>query len=405
MIALTSYGEYRNVGLKYALTVLDLANGTQRWSREGPRGVMNGGHYPRPQIHGGKVWATGASGGVGYNLADGQEPVDRTATNFRCSMCRATPRWLISSQKFQNLETGQAFFTEATRGRCDFGLFPANGLVYASIGDQCCCAAFVRPAAAYAEKRRPAEPWSGERLLKGPAGPGHGPYTLDPKAWPMFPHDGRQAELDHGIYWYGLDPATGQIRKRGRIAEENAWHESFNATRIRAANNPLSTDGRTINLWRSGFVPEDGTIVRFGGTVKSVEPGVTVGGRYLASLLPGVRWGLMRHDRGASYGGITGNLLAFHGDDAFVKDQNAAHHALLMRYRITDWKIRERRAPRPAPLWVAKPGGRVSGREEVISALVYAGGSLLLGSDAGLHVHDADTGEERARPARPAPGA
>jgi len=54
-------------------------------------------------------------------------------------MSRATPNWLISSQKFTNIDSGKSFYSEATRGRCDFGLFPANGLVYGSIGEQCNC--------------------------------------------------------------------------------------------------------------------------------------------------------------------------------------------------------------------------------------------------------------------------
>jgi len=194
VVAMVGYDRYHNTQLKPVMTVIDLDSGDQLWTTDNLDGVSSGGHYPRPQIHHGKVWATGAGGGRGFDLRTGDNPIDRAAQNFRCSMNRATPNWLISSQKFTRIEDGRSYYTEATRGRCDFGLFPANGMVYGSIGEQCGCAAFVRPTAAFGTERLPAEPWDGPRLLAGPAGPGRsGGYALDPAAWPMFLHDTRHS--------------------------------------------------------------------------------------------------------------------------------------------------------------------------------------------------------------------
>jgi len=477
-IGVVSYGKYKNVGLDYTVTCFSASDGRQLWSHEGPGKVMSGGHYPRPQIHQGRLWATGAGGGIGWNLEDGSEPLKRMTRNFRCSTNRATPNWLISSQNFTNIKTGKAFFTEATRGRCDFGLFPANGLTYSTLGNQCDCNAFIRSTSAHGTDRLPAEPWQGERLLTGPAGrdtatawslpendwprmlkdarhsawtdeklstepteawelklaepagrddplgqewetheqmlglitpatvlgevgivgigheqtlvgfdPATGEqlwrthvdgridsppvqvnasafvgtrsgwvYALDRRtgkvrwrflaaphqrlvpvngqaesAWPVFGslliHDGlvwaaagRSAEVDHGIYWYGLDPATGEVRRSGRLAELADEHESFRADRTRATNTVLTTNGRQIIFYRSGIDPETGEQTRFGNTVKSWRlPHANNG--LVDAWLPPVNWGWSRVAEGGHFQGIGGALFAFKGDAVYAVTQ------------------------------------------------------------------------------------
>jgi len=467
-IAMIGYLKYHNTQLKSGMTVLDLDTGKQRWAKDitKPK-ATSGGHFPRPQIHHGLVWSSGAGGAVGFDPRTGEIKSDLSGNNFRCSVNRATPHWLIASQKFTQIDSGNTFFTEATRGRCDFGLFPANGLVYGSNLEQCKCAAFIRAAAAFGTDRLPPEPWQGERLIPGPAGPGQAKaYTLEPADWPMFLHDarhsswsdtpiaqspakawesrlaqppahdnaitrewavheqvpgpvtaptcldglvsvglshahavvaldaatgkerwralldgridspptqagdsvfvgtrtgwvyaldratgverwrflaaphqrlivahgqaesawpvfgslllkdgliyaaaGRQAELDHGIYWYGLDPATGAVRQRGRLSEDEDWHASFGAPRTRATNQPLATDGQHLVLWRSGIDPATGKQVRFGSTVKQLGGPEKPADVLLGSAL----WGKMRIDGGAAYRRYPGDLFAFYG--------------------------------------------------------------------------------------------
>jgi outer membrane protein assembly factor BamB len=549
VVAMIGYDQYHNTQLNPVMTVIDLATGEQLWSTDEIRGVISGGHYPRPQIHHGKVWATGAGGGAGFDLRTGENRVERYSQNFRCSMNRATPNWLISSQKFTSIETGKSFYTEATRGRCDFGLFPANGMVYGSIGSQCGCATFVRPTAAFATERLPAGPWSGERLLKGAAGAGKsGRYALDDKAWPMFLHDGRhsswtdvsiddtpsatwkikplgnldqandsirqewavhqqipgpvtpptvfdgtlcvafshqqsvlaldpatgetlwqahldgridtpptlaegcafvgtrtgwvyaldratghvrwrflaaphqqlliahgqaesawpvfgsvllhdgliwaaagrQAELDHGIYWYGLDPATGEVRKSGRIAETADWHEKFWDERTRATNQPLSTDGERIVLWRSGIDPDTGQQVRFGSTVKQV------GGpdRAAFCLLGSAKWGKMRVSSGAGYAGFGGKLFAFDGTNVIGVvgsiHQSVERFTFNRENAIRKENNRERLDKRA--LWTYRKNIPRGLDENAL--LVHAGGTVVLGKNDGLYFLDAETGEE-----------
>jgi len=550
-VGIVSYQKYRNVGLNYVVACLDASSGKQLWQHEGPDEVMSGGHYPRPQIHRGRLWAGGAGGAIGWKLADGSEPINRTARNFRCSMARATPEWIISSQKFHHIDSDKVFYTEATRGRCDFGLFPANGMTYGSIGQQCGCAAFVRPRAAFDSERLPAEKADVVRLHKGPAYGEGGGATADKKAWAMFmkdamrsnwsdiaiadepkqawavkladkpdpddpvssewlthqdsqamlsaptvlgqtvcvalthrqtvvalnaadgseqwrvlvdgrvespptlsgdsvyfgtrtgwvyaldrasgalrwrflaaPHQqllpvngqaesawpvygsvllkdgliyaaaGRQAELDHGIYWYGLEPRSGEVKQSGRVAEDQTWHEQFFADRVRATNDPLKTDadGRFIIFWRSGVDLKTGGQVRFGDTVKSYREGA-VGEEYLQAYLPSSHWGTMRVRRGASYGGFTGQLFAFDGKDVIIKHTNAPKMVLLKRYAVESWQVRDKKQKPPAPVWDAQVRARLSGEGDDVNAMVHAGGRLVLGSVLGLHIHDAATGE------------
>lgn len=557
-VALMGYERFRNVGIEMFLIVLDAESGNQLWMNSsnsaGYRKVMAGGHFIRPQFHNDRVWATGAGGAVGFNTSDGSDALNRMANNFRCSTSRATPNWLMASQSFIDIQSGNAFFTEAFRGRCDFGVFPANGMVYSAMGPQCNCAAFLRSRAAYASERLPEEPWTGERLLRGNASISNIASDLDASGWPMWLHDGarsnwtettvaaepsirwtrhlakpnsgpqgrernfhpyanapitgatalgntavaalpdsnvvvgldltngeerwriivdgrvdspptlyrgaaffgtrsgftyainlltgeliwrrliaphqnmilahgqaestwpvfgsllvhdglvwatagRQAELDHGLRWYAFDPATGDVKRQGRIAEQSEWHEDFQTPRIRATNGPMITDGTNIIYWRGGFVAESGENIRFAGTIKSYRGGTDQNGEWNRCLLPSVRWGMHFADHGTSYGGLVGNNIVFNGDTVFQHFQPNTNAHRLARQTVNIWQKAERSGDQQngsyhTQVWetTVQSAHRTKNARHC-QAMVHAGGYLLIGSIGGLEVKDAETGK------------
>ena len=177
------------------VSVHDITSGEELWRVEENepqlrfRPVKQGGHFCRLSLDDERVWVTGPSGAMGYALADRTDRKPRYGSrNFHCASSVMTPKWSVGSQYFVSVDDWtKMFFTNAYRGRCDFGPLPANGLVYNFSGKTCLCAAFLRSYAAYAEDRFPAEAWDGERRLLTKATPAATRET--PQAWPIWRHD------------------------------------------------------------------------------------------------------------------------------------------------------------------------------------------------------------------------
>jgi len=464
----------------------------------GPIRGPEGGQFDSSGVFGST--GVGASGGRGWNLADGTDEVASLATVFRCSTSRFADDWLIGSQRFTKVTQDQHFFTEAFRTNCDVGLFPANGMVYAD-STRCECLEFIRSHGGFAADRLPAEPWAGERLHRGPAKAAAAEVdaAVPGKQWPMFMHDGarsnwtdarlpagdriawkvgyepparlplvwrearrhefikqpvtapvvaaglvvtadshrgivramapedgstrwrfvadgridtpptihggavyfatrtgwvyavdreggkliwryfapphpnlildhaqaestwpafgslvvadglvwacvgRNAELDHGLTFVGLDPASGEPRVRRVMAEQQDWHKDYGDGsvvdtwrrrngRMLAPNAPLLTDGDAVLTGWFGVTTE-------GEPANIAQDGE---GRLRRVTRPGsVNSILAPRDSGRSkpaYGHAAGIVQAFNGDDVFVVDKNFR----LSFDRITDWEPSER---------------------------------------------------------------
>ncbi|GEM_PF-3495669 len=178
--------------------VLDAKTGQLKWTQQssGPSGfndTKGGGHFNRLALGDSRVWVTGPSGSVGYGIHDKTDILRRTGgRNFHCATAVLTPNWSLGAQYYVNLEDwSKNFFTNAFRGRCDFGPLPANGFVYNQNGSHCKCAAFVRSYAAYGEERFPQAPWQGTRHLKGSASPASS--SGSDTGWPMWMYDAKRS--------------------------------------------------------------------------------------------------------------------------------------------------------------------------------------------------------------------
>ncbi len=140
-----------------------------------------------------------------------------TMPHHRCHRNRATVRYLITGRtgvEFIDVQTGQARRHHWTRGTCQFGTLPANGLLYVP-PHACACfiegkltgflalAGRTQAEAEAAQRRRAAQPssdlagGSAPRLQKGPAYDqagrgtyaGHSDQAPSVDDWPTYRHD------------------------------------------------------------------------------------------------------------------------------------------------------------------------------------------------------------------------
>jgi len=121
-----------------------------------------------------------------------------TLAHHRCYRSKATSRFIMSARsgtEFIDVESGKINPNHWVRGTCQYGVMPANGLLYAP-PHSCACniKTMVRGTYAFASSR--SEPPSAEttdaRLEKGPAfgpAPDSGLSTLDSSDWPTYRHD------------------------------------------------------------------------------------------------------------------------------------------------------------------------------------------------------------------------
>lgn len=169
-----------------------------------------------------------SSGYSGHELRTGNKTaeLDRKSpavsmVHHRCYRNKATERFLVmgkSGVEMFDWQNGWVGNNSWIRGTCQYGVLPANGLLYAP-PDACACNAAVKVSGFFA-----AAPARGERfgmqlpesplLVKGPAYGKARSGATGPKDWPMYRCDNRRsgsnaAELGH----------TPQPRWRRRVAE------------------------------------------------------------------------------------------------------------------------------------------------------------------------------------------
>ncbi|GEM_PF-1116855 len=142
---------------------------------------------------------------VGLNLLTGAEEVLVDAENVfhsshhhRCNEDRATDRWFVSTQEGVELVslTGETnHINNWTRGTCNIGVVPANGLLYVPPA-ACACVSesmlhgFYSYAPAAPDAGRPFA--DGERLVTGPAFGSVTGGSAGADDWPMYRYDAQR---------------------------------------------------------------------------------------------------------------------------------------------------------------------------------------------------------------------
>lgn len=120
--------------------------------------------------------------------------------HHRCYRNKASVRYVFTGRsgiEVADMETGWQGNNSWIRGACQYGIMPANGMLYAP-PDACGCFNKVKVqglfAAGPAREKTGTQISDSERLFKGPAY-GEVPDTKAPKPdnWPMYRHDGRRS--------------------------------------------------------------------------------------------------------------------------------------------------------------------------------------------------------------------
>jgi outer membrane protein assembly factor BamB len=136
-----------------------------------------------------------ATGEVKRTRKPDQETYDVGMSHHRCYRNKATSRWLISGRagmEFLDVKTGEIFPSHWVRGTCQYGILPANGLVYAP-PHACGCYLTaklngfnaLRPIGSVDRGTR--DP--GPALVRGPAFGKIDPDAAAADDWPTFRHD------------------------------------------------------------------------------------------------------------------------------------------------------------------------------------------------------------------------
>ncbi|MBC8872775.1 MAG: PQQ-binding-like beta-propeller repeat protein [Planctomycetes bacterium] len=141
-----------------------------------------------------------ATGEVKRERPDDHEFFTPGMSHHRCYRNKATERFIMlgrSGVEFVDVQTGKACANHWIRGTCQYGVMPANGLLYVP---QHTCACYIKTklnsfnalAPERESKGQSVEESKGDRLQRGPAFTDIqqlGSSTPDPDAWPTYRHD------------------------------------------------------------------------------------------------------------------------------------------------------------------------------------------------------------------------
>ncbi|MGB5337060.1 MAG: PQQ-binding-like beta-propeller repeat protein, partial [Woeseiaceae bacterium] len=175
-----------------------IADGKPAWSGDSSKG------YNAPAdvlVIDNLVWTKGkGSARTGLDLETGDAQQSFTPAkpymHPRCYRNKATDRYLMLGEmgvQFVDIKTGEVWNNDWIRGTCQYGVMPANGLLYVT-PDSCACNMKTKLAGLYAlASERPSETLpiaDNKRLQKGPAY-GETPATTSTAAsdWPTYRHD------------------------------------------------------------------------------------------------------------------------------------------------------------------------------------------------------------------------
>ncbi|MBN2450442.1 MAG: PQQ-binding-like beta-propeller repeat protein [Lentisphaeria bacterium] len=206
-VAAEKYEEGRST----TLFALDAADGRELWRAEHPPC----GHMGTPDdilVANGLVWCGAVAQGTDSGVMIGRDPrlgkVCRQFTpdvqthwfHHRCYRAKATDRYLLFSRtgiEFIDTETEHWTPHHWVRGACNYGIMPANGLIYAP---QHPCACYLEAKLFGLSALAPAAPEGGpaievdatDRLQRGPAygmAPAPDDAPASPEDWPTYRHD------------------------------------------------------------------------------------------------------------------------------------------------------------------------------------------------------------------------
>ncbi len=132
----------------------------------------------------------------------------------RCYRNKATDRYLMLGEmgvQFVDVKTGEVWNNDWIRGTCQYGVMPANGLLYVT-PDSCACNMKTKLAGLYAlASERPDETLpipDEQRLHKGPAyGETSAAAAVGSADWPTYRHDARRSGITPNRVQSKLSPS------------------------------------------------------------------------------------------------------------------------------------------------------------------------------------------------------
>ncbi|MFO7776628.1 MAG: PQQ-binding-like beta-propeller repeat protein [Candidatus Hydrogenedentota bacterium] len=200
-------------------------------------------------VAGGLIWTGDLVQAGGPGIVEGRNPhtgeVERTRppdgefydpimSHARCYRHKATNRYLITGRsgvEFADIETGEAIANHWVRGECQYGVLPANGLLYAPPHP---CACFILAKLNSFHALAAGEPvdlealdQNAKRLQRGPAYDEVDPQNDSAEDWVTYRHDPARSGStkaavpsdDLGLAWETeLDtPLTPPVAAEGRV--------------------------------------------------------------------------------------------------------------------------------------------------------------------------------------------
>ena len=174
------------------------------------------------------IWTKGkgaARTGLDAKTGDAKQSITpaKPYMHPRCYRNKATDRYLMLGEmgvQFVDVKTGEVWNNDWIRGTCQYGVMPANGLLYVT-PDSCACNMKTKLAGLYAlASERPDESNpipDDERLQKGPAfGNSADASAVGSGDWPTYRHDARRSGITTNHVKTNLKP-TWQVNVGGKL--------------------------------------------------------------------------------------------------------------------------------------------------------------------------------------------
>ncbi len=196
---------------------------TARSARDGKvlwQGTSRAGYNAPPDVFliEGLVWMKG-SGMVGLDPATGevkkQLPTVSGYMHHRCYRNKATDRFFLRGDlgvQFVDRNSGDVSLHHWIRGTCQYGIMPANGLLYVT-PDSCACNMKTKLAGFWALAPEGESHWASSRDKRLERGPVYGkvphpqPPSPNPSDWPVFRHDFARSGMTKASVAAELQPA------------------------------------------------------------------------------------------------------------------------------------------------------------------------------------------------------
>ncbi|MFQ5809199.1 MAG: PQQ-binding-like beta-propeller repeat protein, partial [Armatimonadota bacterium] len=249
-------GELVFVGDFKTLSAFSVADGRPVWTGSTASGYNSSADV---FVIGDLVWTKGrGSERTGFDRLTGEQklllPTNKPYMHPRCYRNKATERFILLGDpgvQFLDVESGETRVHHWIRGTCQYGIMPANGLLYVT-PDSCACnmKTKLNGLFALAAQREPAaENTRGPRLERGPAYGQVGAGRGESEDWPTYRHDARRSGMTATGVAPRLAPAW-RTRLGGRLtsvvaAEGQVFVASIDTHTVYALD-----DGDGSTLWQ-----------------------------------------------------------------------------------------------------------------------------------------------------------